>query len=244
MNLSSIALTPVIRNGPPPSTSSSVSAKIIFNVAIPIAALRDLSGYTSFTFLLSCQPDSSNEKSFAKISIPVNSSPAPGQFSIMPSSGVELSTVFYFTATYWDDVDIPLSYEFGYSNKLLISSDGTEKRAVSLLRTRSDNKDYASVLPAPSAGIDSVVVYLSIYDYKDAFVTVESEVDVVATEINFSLLQTYSDTIQTLASTSSALQVAVMVTDSMTKVYTDCDVFAWPQTHHNLLPPFLYFALP
>ena len=43
-----------------------------------------------------------------------NLPPSPGIFVVTPASGFEFSTLFKFSGTHWNDVDLPLSYVFGY----------------------------------------------------------------------------------------------------------------------------------
>ena len=50
----------------------------------------------------------------SSLNVLVNTAPSPGAFAITPTSGVTMDTKFVFTATEWSDVDIPISYEFGY----------------------------------------------------------------------------------------------------------------------------------
>ena len=45
-----------------------------------------------------------------------NFPPSPGDFLVTPASGFEFSTMFTFSATYWNDLDLPLSYVFGYKS--------------------------------------------------------------------------------------------------------------------------------
>eukprot|EP01039_Chlorochromonas_danica_P010633 gene10633-11785_t len=52
--------------------------------------------------------------STSQISFTVNAAPRSGLFSIIPSSGQELTTLFSYSCSQWLDEDLPLSYQFGY----------------------------------------------------------------------------------------------------------------------------------
>ncbi len=47
------------------------------------------------------------------VNVLVNSAPRPGGFYVSPSEGVEFSTLFSFSASNWQDVNLPLTYSFG-----------------------------------------------------------------------------------------------------------------------------------
>jgi hypothetical protein len=50
----------------------------------------------------------------ASITVFVNSPPQPGSLSVDPEDGIEMDTVFSFTALDWTDAELPLSYEFSF----------------------------------------------------------------------------------------------------------------------------------
>jgi hypothetical protein len=59
-------------------------------------------------FTLSCGPSS------ASILVTTNGPPLFGSFKALPYHGLELSTIFNFTAVSYIDPDLPLSYQFGF----------------------------------------------------------------------------------------------------------------------------------
>ena len=72
-------------------------------------------------FTLSCGVSSSS------ITVTTNGPPLPGVFVVNPTSGVELSQIFTFSASLWSDGDLPLSYQFGFvtaSNGLVLVAQG------------------------------------------------------------------------------------------------------------------------
>ncbi len=54
--------------------------------------------------------------SIAAIAIMVNDPPNPGTFSALPEVGNEITSVFKLSALDWKDLDLPLAYQFGFSN--------------------------------------------------------------------------------------------------------------------------------
>lgn len=54
--------------------------------------------------------------SAASVIVVVNSPPVSGIFAVLPSSGIELITLFNVAASLWYDVDLPLSYSFGFKS--------------------------------------------------------------------------------------------------------------------------------
>ena len=58
---------------------------------------------------------------YSEYQVTVNSRPVKGTCYVSPSSGVSLTTIFTFTCSDWQDLDLPLQYEFIYltSNDLL-----------------------------------------------------------------------------------------------------------------------------
>jgi hypothetical protein len=46
----------------------------------------------------------------------MNSPPSSGNFSISPTKGYELTDPFQFAACSWEDDEIPLSYQFGFTS--------------------------------------------------------------------------------------------------------------------------------
>ena len=51
--------------------------------------------------------------SVVSVTINTNGPPIPGIFTLVPKNGVELTDLFYFSALYWTDENIPLTYSYG-----------------------------------------------------------------------------------------------------------------------------------
>jgi hypothetical protein len=60
----------------------------------------------SLTFTLSCTDGGSS--AVASILIVTNAPPLPGSIAVSPISGVELSTIYSFSASSWSDPDLPV----------------------------------------------------------------------------------------------------------------------------------------
>jgi hypothetical protein len=98
INLKSSALTPL-------SQTLVTGTKTIFPLLIASGSLPQR---TSLTISLSCG------SSKTSIIIITNGSPLPGVFIVLPTEGIELTTSFEFSASYWSDPNIPLFYQFGF----------------------------------------------------------------------------------------------------------------------------------
>jgi hypothetical protein len=104
-----------------------------FNIRILPNALPERS---SITFSLTCGLSSS------AITVTTNGAPIPGEFSVNPPQGNELVTSFIFTASFWSDPDLPLTYQFGF---LSPTTDSTL-----VTQVRSASSASSSFLPAGS----------------------------------------------------------------------------------------------
>ena len=100
-SLSTAAASPLISSIPAGTTNFAV------NIVIRKYSLPPTS---TLIFLLSCGLSS------ASIVVTTNGPPTPGLFKALPYTGVELSTVFNFSAANYIDPDLPLTYQFGFIN--------------------------------------------------------------------------------------------------------------------------------
>ena len=98
---------------------------------------------SSVLFTLSCEESSSS------VLVTTNGPPLHGTFKALPNHGLELSTIFNFTAIDYIDSDLPLSYQFGFI------LDGIHN----VLQTRSSLSIAFSSLAA-----GSVISYVQVYD--------------------------------------------------------------------------------
>jgi hypothetical protein len=117
INLNSVASTALVQ--PFVSPITSISSTNTFYLFIPSNVLSP--GSYSFQISATLTPPVSNS-----ITISVNSPPSPGLFSISPLSGIEIDQLFDLHCDYWNDDNLPLSFQFSYwsisSNKLIIRS--------------------------------------------------------------------------------------------------------------------------
>eukprot|EP01036_Dinobryon_divergens_P027094 gene27095-35809_t len=116
------------------------------------------------------------------ITVTTNSPPSSGLFEVSPDTGAEVSTVFTFSARLWVDSNLPLSYQFGYSDPT--------SGALSVLKDRSISNSTKSNLPA---GISSLKYLINstmvVYDALSASVSRKVTVQVKPT--NSSNLHNY-----------------------------------------------------
>ena len=118
-----------------PKDSSTIIYLVINSYMLPARS--------SVMFTLSCGQSSSS------ILVNTNGPPLLGTFEALPSHGLELSTIFNFTAIDYIDPDLPLSYQFGFI------SNGMHN----VLQTRSIVSIAYSTLVE-----GSVISYVQVYD--------------------------------------------------------------------------------
>jgi len=110
--------------------------------------------------------ENATHKGTSSINLPINRAPTPGQLIATPFSGSSLSTKFVFTADRWQDVDIPFTYQFYYS-------DSTTTSLTPLRSDYDSNPQLITILPR---GTLSVWVYVK--DYFGAETTLSTQVQV------------------------------------------------------------------
>ena len=147
-----------------------------------------------------------------------------GTFTAVPSEGVELKTVFKFTASFWDDVDIPLTYELWYAS----STSGKN-----LLRSRSDDQLHYSVLPSIVPGAENMTVFLSVYDSQDASSIAQVLVTVHLDSLDVLKLRTYFNSALDGQSAEKTLLGAVIASESMNKIECTLAPVCWDLNRYN-----------
>ena len=152
-----------------------------------------LSGGRSYTFYFR------GAQLSASISVHTNSPPGGGALEVNPKIGFELTTAFEMSANDWTDLDLPLTFQFGY-----ISINTNSKL---ILRMRSLESNSASVLPG---GTSNVGYFLNCsVDIFDSLLASTSSITavVVLPTVNFSLGKyvSHSINISTISIASSIL---------------------------------------
>jgi hypothetical protein len=92
------------------ATSKSIApaaGPTAFNLALVGGSLP---ARATLVFSLSC------DRTATSVTVTTNGSPLPGSFTVSPTAGTELSTVFVFYAEQWNDPDLPLTYQFGFES--------------------------------------------------------------------------------------------------------------------------------
>ena len=148
LNLNSSALTPTYQSISKPKTM------FIF----PLSVLIDKNYFSrnSYKFTLTLFENGEIYVSNS-ITVQINTPPNPGYFSITPDSGRELRTEFSIRASFWDDVDIPLFYQY-----LFLSNQGSRVT----IREKTQTSSILSLLPAGNPenfGMITCVLY--VFDY-------------------------------------------------------------------------------
>lgn len=158
MSLAAATVTPA---------SSTQSGVAYLNLVVLTSLLNSRDTYV-FSLILT---DSNNGfLSKASIEFARNAPPTPGQFLIDPSSGIELTTLFTFSASLWDDPDLPISYEVVYFSSSM---------QVVTVHDRSSYATYSSYLPAgKDVEANNLVCSLRVYDMADAYTAMNYTVTV------------------------------------------------------------------
>ena len=121
-----------------------------------VLSANSLPQRSSLTFTLACAT------SEAIIMVSTNGPPTRGLFSVTPSDGVELLSVFTLSAPSWVDIDLPLTFEFGLDS-------GTDSLRL-VLHSRSLVSYASSTLPAGTSGRDyRADCYAKVFDSLNAF---------------------------------------------------------------------------
>ena len=209
LDLSPIALSAVSSQYEFPEQAVST-----FNLVVPISRIRPYLSKPFLTFTLYCT-FGNGLQSWASIRFDANTPPSSGVLEISPHRGIELHTVFALQALHWNDVDIPLTFEYVYSIGL---------QTPVLLKPKSDLSSHMTMLPSPSAHVgasNNLTIYLNVYDNLDAFTDVSRSVSV---EPQFSyeeaLVESYLHTADLTGSAIYSLQMGVMLSKVMNRV--DC----------------------
>ena len=133
----------------------------------------------SYTFHLSIINDEQVLISRSSLKLLRNEPPTAGTFTVLPTVGTELNTLFHFTAALWTDEEMPLMYEYLY----LLENERTI-----LIHQASAYGDVSSYLPR---GRDSrehqLTCRLHVYDALGAISTKDSIVTVTPISLANSL---------------------------------------------------------
>ena len=198
LRLQSIASTAVASPLTPPLQSRLVP----FNLVV---TRNTLPQRAQLTFSLSCGG------SRTAVTVTTNGAPIPGQFSVSPSTGYELSTVFEFLAPQWSDADTPLTYQFGFQSVTSLAN--------LVIISRSEVSFASSTLPA--GGDDrgfGLNCTLQVFDSLGASVSVLTQVasrPLDAAQLFTSLQKLISSNPGSVDGTKTVLSVASAVLNSV-----------------------------
>ena len=86
-----------------------------------------------YTFTLTCFYPSNNKQSSTSVFVETNGPPTPGVVEVSPTSGEEIMTSFKLSAKFWEDVDRPLTYDYGCidGNSVITYADRVRARSLS-----------------------------------------------------------------------------------------------------------------
>jgi hypothetical protein len=158
---------------------------------------------STYVFTLGCSTAE------AVVKVVTNGPPISGSFTVSPSSGTELSTLFQFYSSYWVDSDLPISYQYSF----ISPTDG----AVNVILTKSLSSSGTSLLPAGSSSSNyQVILVARIYDAYDAYTETDSTVEVVEYVANVAnMTDLLSSTLSSASGSDSAIQASISVISSV-----------------------------
>eukprot|EP01032_Pedospumella_encystans_P039217 gene39217-biopygen20282 len=196
INMETSALTPV---------SSTIPDRSTRFVDLVLAA-NTLPPRASLLFVLACGP------SKAVTAVLTNGPPLPGLFSVAPTIGVELNTSFGFSASFWSDPDLPISFQFGFESPSSVS--------LLTVRSRSELSFTTSTLAAgPNSTRHALMVCVQVFDALDAVSIVTSKVVVRPqtniTALRVSLTSLLSSSADSIEGTKTAISVGSSVINAV-----------------------------
>jgi hypothetical protein len=114
VDLASVSLSPIYLSLGKGSSSKVIGSNSLSTFTVNLVLFSSvLSVRDSYTFSLSLI-GATGVISTTSLVIIRNFPPSPGLFDVAPASGLDFSTPFKLSATHWNDVDLPLSYVFGF----------------------------------------------------------------------------------------------------------------------------------
>eukprot|EP01038_Epipyxis_sp_PR26KG_P015242 gene15242-20544_t len=195
VNLTSTALSPVL---------TTVNDGSIQSINLVLGGYS-LPSQSSLLFTLSCGGSSSS------MIVTTNGSPLPGEFNISPSKGTELETIFSYTADFWTDSDLPLSYQFGFYSS---NSKSTNVDAI-FTKSKSQFSFAYSNLPAGQLlSNNQRTCFVQVFDNLNA---VSNKSSVVTVDQADNLLLLMKSEVEKLSSlkASASLQAVSVISSSM-----------------------------
>jgi hypothetical protein len=106
VNITKSAVTPLTRSFSA-SATGVLSTSVLFNLVLAPSTLPQRA---SLIFSISCNANSVR----SSITVTTNGAPLPGFFLVDPASGTSLSTIFAFSASNWNDPDLPITFQFNF----------------------------------------------------------------------------------------------------------------------------------
>jgi hypothetical protein len=189
-----------------------------FSLAIPLSIKGGmLTPGTRYTFVVACNAMGRQGGSArASIDVLVNAAPTPGNLFISPSAGLEMVQEFSLTAVFWDDLDLPMNYEFSYS-----PSQGNDRR--SIVHALSAASSAVTRLPFFGNGENNVKCTLLVVDSiggksnSSKFVTITQH---ITPSFDFSTL--YAQMLTTVTTSDEERKMISLLSNSLNK--EDCSL--------------------
>jgi len=160
---------------------------------------------SSYVFELNCK------NSISSILLTTNGAPLPGIFVISPLSGVELETLFTFSANQWTDDNLPLTYMFGFvsnGKNMIIQGRSELSYSKTMLSSGHESNMY------------NVNCIIMVYDTLDAFT--QDNINVKVTKSTSANIQSnIVKQLDTLSSNTDAIKQTLSIVSTAMN-YVNC----------------------
>jgi hypothetical protein len=199
LNLYNVSLVYPLIKYTADSSATAMAANLVLSA-------NTLPARSTLSFMLACYVvGSSGVAAQASISIATLAPPILGSFSVSPSTGTEISTLFALTAANWYDEYIPLQYSFGFVD--------VQYGRMTVIRPRSYVTYGSTQLSAGSSSSNySLSCFVSVFNTYLVNATVYETVQVLEMETTSASTIMESISVAITASESSPVSLTQIVT--------------------------------
>ena len=155
IDLETHSLTPLSVSFGPGEATSGYSVSLLVDGST-------LYGRGSFVFSLIVTDDDS-QSSYSLVTVVTNGPPSIGVIAVEPSEGFMLDTYFDFSASQWQDDDLPITYEYAYS-AAQSTSGSADDSVYSVVRSRAETPFCQSRLPSGAEPQHYVFIRMRAFD--------------------------------------------------------------------------------
>jgi hypothetical protein len=168
------------------TVTGSSEETFVVNLVIAPDSLAEQATYV-FTLISTLE---NKGQAYATVTVTTNGSPLPGTFTVAPVTGYSIQTLFTFSADGWTDIDLPLTYRFGF-----VSNSGVSK----VLRTFTESTYLVSPMSAGLVANNyTKQTQLEVADVYNSISTVTADIVVYQSTTRRKLQSVSSSTLTTI----------------------------------------------